>query len=291
MLHAYASPTVEQAERLARSGDRVEVLHKLRQLPLGDFCQLLLEVGNGSYGELTRVLPRMPSEQDQKQWTGNSGHPLMIKSCNIARLFEIISYRATGTGLSGKRMLDYGCGWGRLLRLMYYYSDFNQVYGADPWDRSLEVCRASGIVENLTLCEEVPQVAPFEGVKFDFAFAFSVFTHLSEFAARSVLRACRMAMAETGIFVITIRPIEFWELRKAALKATTIEKVLREHNERGFAFTPMPFPRNVESTTYGETSMTVEFLGEMVGQEGWELAFYDRDLMEPFQLIVALRPI
>lgn len=64
----------------------------------------------------------------------------MSRSCNLARLFDLISYQVTDSGLAGKTILDYGCGWGRLLRLMNYYSDSDKVDGVDPMAISIEHC-------------------------------------------------------------------------------------------------------------------------------------------------------
>lgn len=55
------------------------------------------------------------------------------------RLFDLISWRVTGAGLENKKILDYGCGWGRLLRLMNYYSDPDRVCGVDAMQESLTV--------------------------------------------------------------------------------------------------------------------------------------------------------
>lgn len=290
MLNSYARDILAEADHLALAGEPVRTLAKLRELPLADFCQLLLEIGSASHPNLTRVLPRMPSEQDQKHWTGHSGAALMIKSCNVARLFDIISYRTTGTGLRGKSILDYGCGWGRLLRLMYYYSDTDLIYGIDPSERSLAVCRTSGITQNLALCDAIPKSIPFLERQFDFAFSFSVFTHLSEDAARAVLRACRQAIAPHGVYVVTIRPEEFWTMRKGALGELTFESVVRQHRLRGFAFTPITAGGQDISATYGDASMTFDFMRRMAYEEGWTVSFFDRDMTEPCQVVVTLQP-
>lgn len=63
----------------------------------------------------------------------------MSRSCSLLRLFDLISWRVTGAGLENKKILDYGCGWGRLLRLMNYYSDPDRVCGVDAMQESLTV--------------------------------------------------------------------------------------------------------------------------------------------------------
>src|SRR4029077_744564 len=45
----------------------------------------------------------------------------------------------------------------------------------------------------------------------DLIYAFSVFTHLSERAAIMALTTLRRYVARGGLFVITIRPKEYWD--------------------------------------------------------------------------------
>lgn len=290
MFYSYAESILANAEETATSGDRASALTKLRELPLADFCQLLLDISPSAFPNLATVLPKMPSDEDQKQWTGHFGSQLMVKSCNIARLFDIVSFRLNGSGLRGKKILDYGCGWGRLLRVMYYYTDSADVFGADPWEKSLEVCRKCGIRENLSLCDPVPTCPPFASTLFDFVFSYSVFTHLSEHAARAVLRAIRLCTRPNGVYVITIRPKEFWSLRSSLLGETIHAKLLVDHDQRGFAFTPIAFADEAAGATYGETSISFDFMRQMASEEGWDVALFDRDMLEPYQIIVVLRP-
>ena len=289
-MHSYATEILADADRFARAGATRDALRTLRRLPLADFCQLHLEVEALDYPGLASILSRMPSEADQKLWTGNFGPTLMARSCNTIRLIDIMCYRSTGSGLAGKRILDYGCGWGRLLRLAHYYSEPDNVFGVDPWIRSVELCQACGMSDNIALCDALPDSIPFADRSFDIAFSFSVFTHLSEHAARAVLRACRSAISSYGRYIVTIRPKEFWSARKTALRPDQFDAMMDEHARRGFAFLPTPLAGEEWSQTYGETSISLEFMEQMAAQEGWSVEFYDRDFSEPYQLAVMLRP-
>ena len=69
----------------------------------------------------------------------------------------------------------------RLIRLLYKYVPVNNIYGVDPWDKSIEICEESNIKANLYISEYIPRTLPTpQNIKFDFIMAFSVFTHLSE---------------------------------------------------------------------------------------------------------------
>ncbi len=79
----------------------------------------------------------------------------------------------------GKRILDFGCGAGRTLRHFLSEAELGEVWGADIDARSV-----AWLSENLcpplsvTRCGEKPPL-DFESGSFDFAWAISVFTHLT----------------------------------------------------------------------------------------------------------------
>ena len=93
--------------------------------------------------------------------------------------------------LEAARVLDFGCGWGRLTRMLARDVTPGQLYGCDPAQGILDVCRADRVPAELARSDFLPQRVPFDG-PFDLAFAFSVFTHLSERArGREPRRAAR----------------------------------------------------------------------------------------------------
>ena len=69
----------------------------------------------------------------------------------------------SGRSLSGKRILGFGCGYGRILRSMLYFSDPADLYGCDPWDRSIDLCKQDGLTVNLALSEYLQPVFHLQG--------------------------------------------------------------------------------------------------------------------------------
>ncbi|MFO1405035.1 MAG: class I SAM-dependent methyltransferase [Azonexus sp.] len=289
MLHSYSTPILAEANGFALNEDTKSVYSKLRELPFADFCELMFIVPS-CYKGLRKLLPTMPADDIQKRWTGHSGHQLLAKSCNIVRLFQTISYRINGRGLERCNLLDYGCGWGRLMRLMNYFTDQESLYGVDPMQLSLDVCREHRVNGELALCQSVPSDLPFRGVKFDFVYSYSVFTHTSEDSSRAIMRAVRRQISDKGIFVITVRPIEFWEVRRPTFGDAKVQELIDKHSSIGFAFEPTTLDGKSSSSTYGETSMSFEYLRQMAATEGWKLALIDCDVQEPYQIMVALTP-
>ena len=129
-------------------------------------------------------------------------------------------------------MLDFGCGWGRLTRMLAKDLEPGLLHGCDPAQSILDVIRKSGVPAELELSEFLPESLPFEE-KFDLVFSFSVFTHISETAATKSLEAIHKSLNDDGLFVVTIRPpsyIDFNPLMQPAVDRLGPDrlKVLRD---------------------------------------------------------------
>ncbi|MDM0077390.1 class I SAM-dependent methyltransferase [Variovorax sp. J2P1-59] len=272
----------------ANSHDGSRLYQILRQLPLDLVGDLLLNLGPDYEGPLRRHLPRMASDEIQRNWTGTSGYHLLQQSCAFVRSIENNYRNFSGRSLQDATILDYGCGWGRLMRLMYKYTDPSNLYGCDPWDRSIEICRESGVAGHLAVSDYLPSTLPFGDLKFDLIYAFSVFTHLSERAAATAMSACRKAISSDGIMALTIRPPAYWHAHQDSQNVVDRHQMLRDHDTRGFAFTPHPRPAVDGDVTYGDTSMSLDYIER--NWLGWSVLGVDWQLHDPYQTVVFLRP-
>jgi hypothetical protein len=247
-------------------------------LPIEVYGELLLGVPD-CYPRLQRLLPRMPSDEVQRSWAGDCGLPLLRKGTSFVKsalkYFPYASVRSKNL-----KALDYGCGWGRLLRLFSKYFPLGSLEGIDPWDQSIELCRASGIRHPLAVSDYLPITLPTTNRKFEFIYAFSVFTHLSHRSFAGCLAALRKCISPTGVLVITIRPAEYWlEVNRPELYA--------QHCEDGWVYVPHGFKIIDGDSVYGDTSISLE---RLKGFDEWQVADIEVSHTDPLQVFVALRP-
>jgi len=271
------------ANRASSARTLVQALAVLREMPLDDFGMLLLEPEQ--YPKLQPLLPSMASAAAQEQWAGASGTTLLGQSVSVMRSLESLHARHRGSSLHGKRILDFGCGWGRLLRLALYYSDPEFLHGVDPWDESIRLCREHRVPGEILQCDYLPVRLPTSS-PFDVAFAFSVFTHLSERAMLCALRALRSSAAPGGTLFFSIRPVEYWHHHQQ-FHARSRDQMFDEHAKRGFAYQPHGNIVVDGEATYGDTSMTHAFAREALRQTGWKWLGADRSMIDPFQTLIA----
>lgn len=278
-------PYLNRAEAVAYQTKSVELtLAELRKLGLDDFGLFMISLPNPEYPAMSRILPAMASDEIQTKWTGASGTVLLQQTLSFVRILENNFARYQRKSLHGATILDFGCGYGRILRMMYYYSDPDHLWGVDAWDRSLATMREVNMLGNFAQSENVPTSLPVGDTTFDLVFALSVFTHLSPRAAAACLSAVRRHVNNKGLFILTIRPVEFWTFIDGLRKTDHRSRLIDEHNRSGFAYLPHA---GSEGETYGDSSMDLRcFEGN-----GWTVLGYDRSILDPYQTIVILRAV
>jgi SAM-dependent methyltransferase len=173
-----------------------------------DLWALLLTQEYEAYPNIRALLPSVPDRSLQQLWNGLSGAPLAAQG---AAFYGKLRERYAQYGdrpLAAARVLDFGCGWGRLTRFLARDVAPGNLYGCDPVEQILDVCRDTRVPATLARSEFLPERLPF-AERFDLVFAFSVFTHLSETAHEHALRALHAALRSGGILVVTVRPPDY----------------------------------------------------------------------------------
>jgi 2-polyprenyl-3-methyl-5-hydroxy-6-metoxy-1,4-benzoquinol methylase len=277
-----------EAELIATKGDFNGVLTVLQRLSLSDFGWFLM-APPPQYSATLSLFPSMASKEVQLNWTGDQGAQLLQQSLLFVKSIEAAFPRVVGRPLRNATMLDFGCGWGRLIRLMLWFSHPDKIFGVDAWERSLQVCADHRVPGTLAQCARVIENLPFEDQKFDLIYAFSVFTHLSEEAMMRAQSAIRQRIKPDGLFVITIRPVEYW-LDHPIRNSERYAKTLERHHAQGFAFVRGWGDIGSDpEDSYGDTSMSFEYLQKKWGS--WQVCGYDHNFADNMQIIVFLKPV
>lgn len=154
--------------------------------------------------------PRWPTEDKQRQYTGTSGVELVRRTLNFVRLLN-----DDGAFTPGWKGLDYGCGFGRIVSLMLRYGSSDQLDVCDAWPETIELFKQGRMQNNVTLVSKDLLETDLPKEKYDFAYAFSIFTHLSPEAFVNNLRILLDATKpDVGTVYFTIRHKEFLDSRK-----------------------------------------------------------------------------
>ena len=209
-MHQEIQKILSEVDKRISTLDSNGVQTEFENIPLEIFGQIQIDRLH-KYKNLMRWLPKMPSPEIQRSWTGAADHELMRQSINFVRLSVSKYHEISRTPMGQSNVLDFGCGWGRLTRLLYKYVPVERLYGVDPWDRSIEICRDCDLPGSFYMSDYIPRELPTPtNVRFDFIIAFSVFTHLSENVTKVAIRTLENYLTDKGVIALTIRPKEYW---------------------------------------------------------------------------------
>lgn len=275
----------------ACAGGGIDAYANFRDLD-DDLWALLLSRNYASYPNIAALLPDVPDPSLQERWNGASGLALLTQSKAFYSNVNTQMGRH-GRPLEEARVLDFGCGWGRLTRFLARDVAPGNLLGCDPVDEILDICRTSRVPAELALSDFVPESLPFDGL--DLVYSFSVFTHISEEAHLSCLRAIHGALKPGGLLMLTIRPPDYLELdpkMHGALAELGGDPVAATKGPK-YVFVPHePDPDHPQydggEMTYGDTTFSLGYVREC-WSEWFDLLDVRAPVEDPYQVAVTLR--
>jgi SAM-dependent methyltransferase len=289
-FHGERLAAIDNACAQSTSPERYALFRELDD----DLWALLLTQQYELYPHIRALLPTMPEAGLQEMWNGRSGLALASQSkAFYAKLRD--RFQANGAEpLATASVLDFGCGWGRLTRYLARDVSPGRLYGCDPAEGILDVCRCSRVPATLARSDFRPRELPFDR-RFDLVFAFSVFTHLSEAEHERCLQVLHAALQPRGLLIVTIRPPSY-------LQSCAAMHPLRDG--LGYDETALMTPRYLfvphaavavhpqyggeAEMDYGETVITMPYVRERWADR-FELLETDLLLEDPEQVMLTLR--
>lgn len=166
---------------------------------------------------LRKLVPGMPDEDLQRHFTGAAGDVTLWEGFSAYNLFKRIFEDHAGRPVKASKILDYGCGWGRILRFFLRDVDPAMLWGVDGIPEMIAVCKQTNRWCNFDLVSTRPPTL-FQADAFDLIYCYSVFSHLSEEIHTQLLTEFKRILKPGGVLIITTRDREFIkhcaELRK-----------------------------------------------------------------------------
>lgn len=238
-----------------------------------------------------------PSKEIQTTFVGASGS----HAYQTAAIFLEHVFGKTGVAtLSKPKVLDFGCGWGRMLRVLRSAPALDHVecFGCDPNEKILEIDRRTIPGVSLVRSDPLPP-SMFRSASFDLVYAFSVFSHLNRFPHLSWAQEFARIVKPSGFVVFTTRQRSFLEevkrLASGAREAQTKHEhvlakspwpadALELYDAGELVFGPMS---SYDRDIYGDAAAPKEFVQKYWSNLGFDLI----DWTEPpaMQAIVTLR--
>lgn len=294
-LQEFHGESLAELDAACTGGTGADAYRLFRELD-DDLWAMLLTQQYDSYPHIRELLPDMPDVQLQELWNGASGLPLAVQSKDFYAKLRTTYQRHGRCALEEAWVLDFGCGWGRITRYLARDVRLDRLFGCDPVEHVLAVCRSSGVPGSFAKSEFLLDNLPF-AEQFDLIYAFSVFTHLSQVAHERALMALHKSLAPGGVLVITIRP-------SAYLPGDRFRRLGDGASPGGpsaprgpsYHFVPhrtnpwQAQPQSGEEIVYGETVVTIDYIRERWGSL-FELLEAGLMITDPYQVMLTLRRV
>ena len=263
----------------------------LRKKSLKEFRKLVYRLDpNLNYEQDYPSVAKMVSKERQLKWTGWSGPKLAKHTYDFLNLMMLHSYRLGLKADLNMKVLDYGCGWGRMLRMMPYFTHDSNLYGVDPTKMSIQLCEDYNVPGQHAVIDAKPDHIPFGDTKFDLIYAYSVFTHMNADVAQNAMKLFRERISDNGLVCVTYRPRRYWLGRPSGgnISEQKRKQLLASHDNTGYAFISYKDNKHGGPTDWGDSSFTIDYMEK--NWPGWEIVFSDVTDSVPLQNLLFLRP-
>jgi SAM-dependent methyltransferase len=154
------------------------------------------------------VLPSLPDETIQLRFSGKAGDEALVEAHTLARVFKELYRDHVGPFTESTRVLDYGCGWGRITRFFLKDVAGRNLWGIDCNEDLIAFCRESNRWSRFEVNDPMPP-SDLAGDHFDLAFSYSVFSHMREDVHLAWLDELRRVVKPGGLLILTVRPRHF----------------------------------------------------------------------------------
>jgi ubiquinone/menaquinone biosynthesis C-methylase UbiE len=243
-------------------------------------------------------MPGLPPDDVQIQVVGSAGEHNLREAAKFMLALKVRSEQLGAPISASSRVLDFGCGWGRMTRFLAREVPDDRLFGADPSPDMIELCRESGAVG--TFVEFDRQGAlPFDDGFFTHIYAYSVFTHLPLKQAQYWLSELARVSAPGAVLCLTVEPLRFLDFiaQPPPEPANAWHKSLHDQFGRfmqavrpraeaaGHVFLPTN-GRDVQEF-YGDAVYTEAFIRQ--NWSGFDLLEYLDDPSEFWQAFVVMR--
>src|SRR4029434_1034283 len=219
-------------------------------------------------------IPRLPDRQVQRSFVGMFGLQALSHAWVVYRVIKARCLEFGQPLSSETRLLDFGCGWGRIIRFFMKDVRGDNLVGVDVDPDIVQVCRATlheGRYE--VVAQAPPTVLP--SAFFDVIYAYSVFSHLAEPTHLQWVREFARVLKPGGLVFATTQKRSFIEyantlrgdedhpwLRSLATAFRPMETVLAQYDRGEFVYSPTGGGGVRDASFYGDAVVPEHYVAQ-----------------------------
>lgn len=154
-------------------------------------------------------LPGFPSEEIQRNTTSLKGEQALSPAYGFYSDITKVMDDSNNTIQSDWNILDFGSCWGRICRFFMRDVPLQNLHGIDVEERFVDICNELFNTKNFIKCSALPPCSITES-SLDLITAYSVFSHLSEFAFEAWMLEFHRILKNGGVVAFTTRNETFF---------------------------------------------------------------------------------
>jgi SAM-dependent methyltransferase len=236
-----------------------------------DFWLWAFTEGHRTDARLREVLPAFPPDDIQLRYAGAAGDDTMRDAFGFYSLVKNLAGQHLRRPLES--VIEFGCGWGRILRLFLRDIEPHQLWGIDCLPGAIDICTSTNPYCQFTLVDPFPP-ASLAPDAFDLVYAYSVFSHLSERAHLEWLAEFKRILKPGGLVIATTRSREFiftcaetrdrgerafWA-QGTAFSFKNTEQALARYDRGEFLYEPVGGGDVLDASFFGETCIPQKYV-------------------------------
>ncbi|PFU37172.1 methyltransferase [Bacillus cereus] len=245
--------------------------------PLSDAQLLNLFIQSCSQTTINGVpVPTFPPEEIQKQFVGASYEHALYEAYLFYSYIKTYAQNLSVPLNKESKVLDFGCGWGRIIRFLFKDVSDQNLLGIDVDPAMITLCNETlgrGIYKTAS---PQPPVEFIHDNSLDIIFAYSVFSHLSEATAENWIKEFSRILRPGGIFIATTQARYFLdfcqqfkehpELIQTGWHKTLsqafpdIHRAISDYESGNFVHSPTGAGDVRNSSFYGETVIPMTYI-------------------------------
>jgi SAM-dependent methyltransferase len=160
--------------------------------------------------KIASLIPGLPPVSVQENFTGSAGSSTLHEGFLAYQLFKRYYEAHVGPIEDSRGILDFGCGWGRIIRFFLKDVRPEKLTGVDQVEKAIQRCRETNKWCNFKFIEPYPPV-PLASESFDLIYLYSVFSHLPEDMHWDLLKEFDRLLRPGGMLIVTTRRRDFIE--------------------------------------------------------------------------------
>jgi 2-polyprenyl-3-methyl-5-hydroxy-6-metoxy-1,4-benzoquinol methylase len=156
--------------------------------------------------DLRKILPGLPKNKDLEFAVVTlKGEENLTQGFEVYQHLKRLHETYQGGLTSCGAILDFGCGWGRIVRFFLRDVKPAVLWGTDPWKECIEAAKETNHWCHFEVNNPMPPTS-FPSNMFDFIYSYSVFSHFSEESHKEWLREIHRLLKPGGLFIATTMP-------------------------------------------------------------------------------------